>query len=268
MTLCITYSLDSYRATALSDSLLTTTSRVESATFLPSNEKIVHQNPYGVKVQIISQPTALYSERYDILCSIAGNVSLGLQSLLYIDGFLKGTSYLWYDHIKNIIEDKVYQFWESARDQHINICFAMNDHKGRIRFFELNADDKHFFFDEVVEEDGILISTIGDDCEEAKKEILNRINTYCYKMKLEEAIHVASVEILKEKIEDSSSIFVGGNIQGALLNHHHAEYCIVKGESFTFRSAELDYYEELNYPILDLSEKKYKITGKTKRYEW
>jgi hypothetical protein len=236
---------------------------------LPSNERIVHQNPYGVKVQIISQPEALYSERFDVLCSVAGNVSLGLQSLLYVDGFLRGTSCLWYDHIKNLIEEKVYQFWDSAGDQHLNICFAMNDHKGRIRFFELKADDNRFSFDEVAEENEILISVIGDDCVEVKKKILTRINAYCYKMELEEAIHVASVEVLKEIVEDPSSIFVGGNIQGALLNHHHAEYLVVKrGDSFTFRSADLEYYEKLTYPILDLSEERFKITGETERYPW
>ncbi len=267
MTLCITYSLDSYRATAVSDSLLTTT-MTEKASFLPSDEKIVHQNPYGVKVQIISQPDSLYSERFDILCSIAGNVSLGLQSILYIDGFLKGTSCLWYDHIKLIVEDKLFQFWKTARDQHINICFAMNDHKGRIRLFELLADNTQFSFYEVMPESEILISVIGDDCKEAKKEILTRVNTYSYKMKLEEAIHFASIEVLKEAIDSPHAIFVGGNIQGALLNHHHAEYCLVRNGNINFRSAQLEHFEELSYPILDLLDEKFTITGETKRYQW
>src|SRR5437016_1299271 len=117
MTLCIAFRDESGALTALSDSQLTvsqTSARWvsnagEDATgaavsTLPSNAKILHRGHHSVKVQIASQAPTIYGSRdtYDLVFSIAGNVSLGLQSVMYLDAWLKGTSYsMWVDAIKN-----------------------------------------------------------------------------------------------------------------------------------------------------------------------
>lgn len=260
MTLCVTYKTSRSRAVSLSDSLLTTTiKKDDSGSFLPSDQEVVHQTPHAVKVQIITQEESTYGERFDVVCSIAGNVSLGLQSILHLDAYLKGTSNLWYDHIKIIIDETIYPFWAMARDQSLEICFALNDHKGRVHFFELSGGKDDFNFYEVEEENEILLSVIGDDSHNVRSEILSKVNILLYQMDFEQAIHQASVKILKDRIESPTVRFVGGGMQGAILDHHLAKYMVIKDNRFHFRGAELEDWENLAYPIMDLRSSGLKI---------
>lgn len=79
MSLCISYRTENGKAITLSDSLLTTIRKKErsnkeekeSAAFLQSNQEILHQTPYGIKVQILSQKNSSYASRFDIVVSIA-----------------------------------------------------------------------------------------------------------------------------------------------------------------------------------------------------
>lgn len=264
MTLCVTYGISRNQAITLSDSLLTTTRKTEdTATFLPSNQYIAHQTPRAVKIHIVSQSESLYAERYDVLCAIAGNVSLGLQSLLHLDAYLKGIKYLWYDHIKLTIEDRIYPFWEMARDQSLEMSFALNDHKGRIHLFELKADEGQFNFYEVEDDNGILLSVIGDRSSDVRAKIMSKVNLLSYQTDISESIHVASASILREEIEDSSSVFIGGVMQGAVLNRHLGEYLVVKGSGYYFRGAKLEDWDTLSYPIMDINTPRYEITRRS-----
>lgn len=271
MSLCISYRTENGKAITLSDSLLTTIRKKErsnkeekeSAAFLQSNQEILHQTPYGIKVQILSQKNSSYASRFDIVVSIAGNVSLGLQSLLHLDAILQGTSYaLWAEQIPSIIEDKIYLFWNNARDQSLQMSFVINDHKGRTKIYELYAENDIFDFSEVKEENGVLVSVIGDGSITVKEKIFQKVNSFMYSNKsFNEIIHIAAVETLVEKIKDQNSIFIGGSLQGAIFNHYLASYLKIHDGITYFRGAEIESYESdlLSLPTLHLNLPNYPI---------
>lgn len=273
MSLCITYRTENGKAITISDSLLTTIKNIDkdkknddiidSGSFLPSDQKIVHQTPYGIKVHIISQKNSTYaSSRFDIVVSIAGNVSLGLQSLLHVDAILQGSSYMWDDQILWIIEDKIRLFWNNARDQSLQMSFVITKHKRKTKFFELYADNNTFEFFEVEEEHGLLISVIGDGSADVKEEIYKRINSLSYSnMSLNQIIHKVSIGILLEIINSTNSRFIGGSLQGAIFNDNIASYLKIKTETefgdylVFYRGAEIESYESklIEVPLLDLT---------------
>lgn len=272
MSLCISYRTTNGKAVTLSDSLLTTVRKKEqsnndeneSASFLPSDQEILHQTPYGIKVQILSQKDSLYSSRFDVVVSIAGNVSLGLQSLLHLDAILQGTSFVtWAEHVPWKIEEKIRLFWNNARDQSLQMSFVINDHKGRTKIYELNAENGIFDFFEVEEENGVLVSVIGDGSIAVREKIFQKVNSLMYSDKsLNEIIHIAAVETLVETIRDHNSIFIGGSLQGAIFNHYLASYLKIHDDVTYFRGAEIESYESdlLSLPTLDLNSPDYPIT--------
>lgn len=90
MTLCISYKCkspndDIPRAVCHADSRITILGSIDKQTatggFLPSNAKIRHQTDSGIKIQIVSAIRDDNESSRDFVFSIAGAVSLGLQSL-------------------------------------------------------------------------------------------------------------------------------------------------------------------------------------------
>ncbi|CAK1849332.1 conserved hypothetical protein [Vibrio crassostreae] len=263
MTLCVTYITDSGKAVSLTDSLLTTTQKSpDKGAFLPSDQEIVHQTPFAVKFHNISGVRAYSGRTIDILTAIAGNVSLGLQCTLHIETYLKFGYTLWYNDIKNAIEDKVLDFWCDARDKQIQMSFALFDHKLNPQLIECRADDTgNIYFQSIKSENGFALSVLGDGSEEVKAQILNKINTLQYQYEdFDTAIHIACVSVLQENINDSSKIFIGGNIQGGRLNKYDGEYLVIDyGDNLFFRGTKLDCYDNLELPIMDMSDSLYTI---------
>ena len=200
MTLCITYATSSNRSVSISDSLLTTVrTKSENGSFLPPDQEIVHTNPYGVKIHIISGVSAYGGNRIDILSSVAGNVSLGLQCALHTEAYLRGCKIQWYGDIIYSLEQKIFDFWWLARDQSLQMSFALCDHKMRIHILECIAEESgSFSFSEVEMMNDIQLSVIGDDREVVKRDIFKKINTLSYSLNIDEAIHTACVESLKK----------------------------------------------------------------------
>ncbi len=267
MSLCISYRTQNGKAVVLSDSRLTTirkkNSVVQSANFLPSNMEILHQTDYGIKVQILTQNiSGSTGSQFNIVVSIAGNVSLGLQCLAHIDACLMTNFILWAEDIPAYLEDKINEFWNNARDQSLQMSFVLNNHKGKTRIFELNADDNFFEFFEVNEVSGILISVIGDNAFSVKEKIFSEINRQSYTEDLNTNIHKSAITELKKEIESQSNLFVGGKIQGAIFNDNVAIYLKVKNEDgCSIRAAKIEDYEEeiLEYPLLDLTNNNFEI---------
>lgn len=249
---------------ALSDSLLTTISnRQDSGSFLPSNQEITHQTPYGVKIHLISGSAAYSHYEIDILTAIAGNVSLGLQCTLHIESYLKYGLNRWLGDFKFDLQSKVFDFWFDARDKQLQMSFTLFDHKKRAHIFECAADEMgRFNFSEIEELNGFKLSVLGDGRKEAKEEIISRINSLLYTHDLDEAIHIACVSALKKRIDDENERFIGGNMQGAVLNEYSGQYLVVNDGIKHFRAAELEHYEQLDLPILELLEDKYPIRSR------
>lgn len=267
MSLCISYLTQNGKAVVLSDSRLTTiykgNTSVQRASFLPSDMKILHQTDYGIKVQILTQNTSgSTASQFNIVVSIAGNVSLGLQCLAHIDACLMTNSTLWAESVPWYLKDKINEFWNDARDQSLQMSFVLNNHKGKTKIFELDADDNSFEFSEVNEVSGILISVIGDNAFSVKEKIFNEINRRLYTEDLNTSIHKSAITELKKEIESQSNLFVGGKIQGAIFNDNIAMYLKVKNEDgCSIRAARIEDYEEeiLEYPLLDLTNDNFEI---------
>ena len=276
MSLCISYRTENGKAIVVSDSRLTTTGKndksVESAAFLPSNQKILHQTDYGIKVQILTQKESgsTYSE-FNVIVSIAGNVSLGLQCLAHIDACLQGNDLLWAESIPSYIEDKILLFWNNARDQTLQMSFTLNNHKGATRIFELNADENIFEFKELQEENGILLSVIGDNADNVKNDIFLKINSKLYTNgNLNVVIHTSVLSTLSNIMKNETDLYVGGKIQGAIFNNDRATYLKIKDiDGFTFRTAEIEDYEIeiLKFPLLDLTDEFFPVINNKNNFE-
>ena len=254
MTLCITAGTPS-KIIAIADSQLTTVGpNHEVASCLPSNLKIVHVNTTAIKVQIISHPESLYGDRHDIVFALAGNVALGLQSVMHIDAVLRGMPLCWFDHIKVTIFDRIIEFWTPARDRNIEYTISIADHKGRVHLFEIVGTDNGVEIEEVLNDDGILLSVIGDNKESVRNQILSEVNALSHFFKVDEALHYASIRALKRAVDDESNVFVGGSIQGAELTRHKGQYYIFDSYMKFFKGAALEEWESLTYPIINLNE--------------
>jgi len=246
---------------SLTDSLLTTTRKFpESGSFLPSDQEVVHQTPYAVKFHNISGVKAYSGNSIDILTAIAGNVSLGLQCALHIDAYLKYGFSNWFNDIEYAIREKVLDFWCDSRDRQIQMSFALFDHKMRPKLIECRADEKgDIYFHTIGPENGFALSVLGDGCDEVKDQILSKINMLQYEHDLDAAIHLACVSALQENIDDPSKIFIGGHIQGGHLNGYDGDYLVVDYGYKFFRGTMLKHYDNLELPIMNMSDPLYRI---------
>jgi hypothetical protein len=250
MTLCVTYITDSGKAVSLTDSLLTTTrKKPDLGSFLPSDIEVIHQTPYAVKFHKISGVKAYSGNSLDILTAIAGNVSL------HIDTYLQFGYSLWLADIKNVIQDKIEDFWFDSRDKQIQMSFALFDHKLRPQLFECRADERGQMTFKVVEpEEGFALSVLGDGCHEAKEQILSKINSLLYEYDLETAIHMGCVSVLQASIDDQAEVFIGGYIQGGQLNGYEGDYLVVDYGYKYLRGTMLDDYDNIELPVMKMNE--------------
>jgi len=245
MTLCITFGNRDGAITSVSDSRLTLDS--------PKGVKISNK---AVKVQIATHAHTMYAgSRYDIVFAISGTLSLGLQSVMYVDACLQGVQGLWVDWMIPLVEQKLADFWGSAINKDVSYSIALRDHKSKARIFEWTgkADGSGYSMEEVEERGGLLLSVTGEHAYEAKEEILHDVAKYSYDVEPEILLHYACLRTLLKYIDDENRDGVGGAVQGARLNGYEARYFVVKHLERRFlRSAELEDWEIAEYPILDL----------------
>lgn len=210
----------------------------------------------AVKLHYATQESTFYpAARFDISFGVSGTLSLGLQSILYLDACLKGESGTWADAIVNIIGDKLWDFWEAAISKDITYSIGLHNHKGRARIFEwecLGPTSKPTYR-EVEELDGMLFSVHGDGANLVRERILSEVNasSYC-ELAVEDALTFAAVRALQAAIDDDTKRYIGGHVQACLLERHEAEFLVCSGHMRHLRSAYIEDDEALRYRTLDL----------------
>ncbi|KEA63394.1 hypothetical protein ADIMK_2431 [Marinobacterium lacunae] len=265
MTLCITYATDTGKALSVSDSLLSTIKRKEkpseeNASFLPSDQELIHQTPFAVKIHIVKNAAAYGGHEVDMLTAIAGNLSLGLQCTLHIEAYMQSGLTRWFGDLKFDLEQRIRQFWNHARDQQLQMSFALFDHKSRPHIFECRSDEfGAFAFSSAEDSGGFKLSVLGDGADQVRESILCKVNSLLYQHDLETALRIASVSKLQEKIEDDAELFIGGSIQGAHMQEYHAQYLLVDYLEKCVRGAPIEHYEELELPTLRVFDSEHRI---------
>ena len=263
MTLCISHRFQFNDAipfaVCYSDSRITIIGSAEQTSvgrFLPSNKEIKHQTDSGIKIQIVSAIVVDGDESYyrDFVFSIAGAVSLGLQSLIYLDSVFKmfRENYNFEEYLDRI-KDTLYEFWKGAWDQEIEYLMTATDDNKKIRIIHIRGTETDLVFEEVFEENELLFAVIGDRAEEARQKILQETNSLmCAGMETNSALESACVRMMRRAIEDQTQLFIGGNIQACQLNDKSATYLALDdGYNLLFRSVKYsrewsDYPRKLN----------------------
>lgn len=253
MSLCISFKVDD-EIFVLADSQLTTTiNSIESATILPYSIKVLHKSPNAIKIQIASHLTSVYAEKHSMIFSIAGNVSLGLQSILHIDAILSGTNpNFYYEDILDVIYDKINLFWRSARDKVIEYTVCIYDENNKAHIFDIIGSNDTIEFSEVEMIDGILLSVIGDNKVKVRNNILTRYQSAIYLQENNRALYTTCIKELVKEIEDESNIFVGGCLQAAKLTSYNAKYLKIKRNGYYFRGAAVNECSPFDYETLDI----------------
>lgn len=263
MTLCISYKFkspndDIPRAICYADSRITTlgasTKQTTVGGFLPSNAEIKHQTDRGIKIQIVSAITDGNESYRDFAFSIAGAVSLGLQSLIHLDSVFK-TFYENYsfEECINRIKITLHEFWKDAWDQEIEYLITATDDSGEIKIIYVRGTETNLVFEEVQEEDELLLAVIGDNAEEARQRIRQETNSLmCAGIEMYSALDVACLRMMRRAIEDQTQKFIGGNIQACLLVNKSVKYMTLDdGCNLLFRGVKYsrewhDYPRKLN----------------------
>ena len=281
MTLCISHNFPFNEAipfaVCYADSRITvigtSTEQTSVGRFLPSNKEIKHQTDSGIKIQIVSAIVVDGDESYyrDFAFSIAGAVSLGLQSLIYLDSVFKTfyENYTFEEYIDRI-KDTLHEFWKDAWDQEIEYLMTATDDSGEIKIIHIRGTETNLVFEEVAEENELLFAVIGDHAEEARLKIHQETNSLmCAGMEMPSALEVACVRMMRRAIEDQNQIFIGGNIQACQLVGKNVTYLSLDdGCNLLFRGVKYsrerhDYPRNLNtldrppFPILDINQDKY-----------
>jgi hypothetical protein len=234
MTLCISHkysTLDDGTPTAFcyADSLLTTLGARNHQTgvgFLPSNAEIKHQTPRGIKIQIVSAITDGRASFRDFVFSIAGAVSLGLQSLIHLDSVFKTFygNYRFEEYI-NRTEMTLREFWQDAWDKDIEYLITATDDVGEMRIIYVKGTESDLIFEEVYPKDGLLFAVIGDGAEEAQNMIRRETNSLmCAGIEMDSALEIACLRMMRRAVEDPNQVFIGGSIQSVLLRGRNAQY--------------------------------------------
>jgi len=265
MTLCISYKCkspndDIPRAVCYADSRITILGPIDKQTavgrFLPSNVEIRHQTDSGIKIQIVSAITDDNENSRDFVFSIAGAVSLGLQSLIHLDSVFK-TFYENYSFEEYIDRIKItlHEFWKDAWDREIEYLMTATDDSGEIRIIYVRGSksESDLVLKELQEENGLLLSVIGDNAEEARETIFRETNSLmCAGVEMNLALDVACLRMMRRAIEDQNQISIGGNIQSCYLVDKSAKYITLDdGCNLLFRGVKYsrewrDYPRKLN----------------------
>lgn len=245
MTLCITLRLADQSVLSISDSQLTLEADGTRWT-----------NDHAVKIHYATQDFTIYAgPRFDVTFAVSGNLSLGLQSILYVDACLKSESGTWADAIVNIVKDKLWEFWAPAINRGITYSIALHNHKGRARIFEWECEGNHVgaSFSEVAEDQGLLFSVHGDRAPAIRQRILSEVSAcgYC-EVDPQLALAFASLRALQAAIDDETSLYVGGQIQACLLKDYEAHVLVCEGLNRHLRSAFIESDEARSYGTLDL----------------
>lgn len=260
MTLCISYrhyqDEKHSQSIAITDSRLTTSKRKtklqsndssESAkTFIPSNIEIVHQSDTGIKLHIIKSLNSAHQR--DIVVSIAGSVSLGIQSVIHLESALRGiTKYVNYDSLLKIIDVTIEKFWENAHDKEVEYLFMIPDDEGRSRILRKH---RNFSFEEIPPIHDIIVGVIGDNSKLIKERIIgdiNRIITAKKEIPLYVATEVACIRAMRKEIEDEDNKLVGGAMQMGILEGNTADYYRVNYKG-------INYFRGISYgELIDLN---------------
>ena len=263
MTLCIAYKFkspndDIPRAICYSDSRITTlgakTIQTAVGGFLPSNAEIKHQTDKGIKIQIVSALTDNSEHCRDFVFSIAGAVSLGLQSLIHLDSVF--TTFYENCNFEQYIEraaDTLRTFWQDAWDQEIEYLMTATDDNGEIKIIYVRGTESNLVLEEIQQEDELLLGVIGDNAEESRETIRRETNSLmCAGMEMNSALDLACVRMMRRAIEDENQKFIGGNMQACLLVEKSANYMTLDdGTSLLFRGVRYsrewrDYPRRLN----------------------
>ncbi|EDX82324.1 hypothetical protein S7335_881 [Synechococcus sp. PCC 7335] len=247
MTLCITYKLQSPndklpRAICYTDSRITTTGaktkQTEVGGFLPSHTEIKHQTDKGIKIQIVSALTGSGEHCRDFVFSIAGAVSLGIQSLIHLDSVFT-TFYEDCDFEQYIEKAKatLHTFWQDAWDKDIEYLMTATDDNNEIRIFHVKGTKSDLVFEDLQQEDELLLGVIGDNAEEARATIRQEISSLMYAgMAIHSALDLACVRMMRRAIENQNQKFIGGNMQACLLVDKGANHMVLDdGQNLLFR---------------------------------
>ncbi|MCX5984104.1 MAG: hypothetical protein NTY89_20390 [Nostocales cyanobacterium LacPavin_0920_SED1_MAG_38_18] len=265
MTLCISYKCkspndDIPRAICYADSRITILGSSDKQTavggFLPSNREIRYLTDSGIKIQIVSAITDDNESYRDFVFSIAGAVSLGLQSLIHLDSVFK-TFYENYSFEEYIDRIKItlHEFWKDAWDRDIEYLMTATDDSGEIRIIYIRGSESEsdLVLKEVQHENELLLSVIGDNAEEAREMILRETNSLmCAGMEMNSALDLACLRMMRRAVEDPNQIFIGGNIQSCYLKDKSAKYITLdNGSNLLFRGVKYsrewgDYPRRLN----------------------
>ncbi|MGE0919758.1 hypothetical protein [Trichlorobacter lovleyi] len=243
---------------ALSDSRLTVVrnKNVENGFVnIPSDTEICHQNDFGIKLHVMKSDRK--RGRRDIVASVAGAVSLGLQSIIHLEaviiGLLGGAKF---DQLIEIIDETIDNFWRTAYDKEIEYLFMLADDSGRTRIFEKIGTPREVYpLEEVPNEHGVYFGVIGDRKNEIKGIILCEVNKLLIckpRMPIETALEIACVRAIRREIEDPQNLLVGGNIQAAAMKGHEGYYLSAQYDNhLSFRSA--SYPSQINisrFPLM------------------
>lgn len=247
MTLCIAYKFQSPnddipRAICYADSRITTlgakTTQTAVGGFLPSNAEIKHQTDKGIKIQIVSSLTGNREHCRDFVFSIAGAVSLGLQSLIHLDSVFKifNENSNFEQYIEQVTST-LRTFWKDAWDQEIEYLMTATDDNGEIKVFYLRGTESNLVLEEIQQENDFLLGVIGDNAEESRETILRETNSLmCAGMEMYSALDLACVRMMRRAMEDQNQKFIGGNMQACLLVDKSANYMTLDdGKNLLFR---------------------------------
>lgn len=248
MTLCISYrhyNREAYdQAMALSDSRLTVVrnKRDENGFVnISSDMEICHQNDFGIKLHVMKSDRK--RGRRDIVASVAGAVSLGLQSIIHLEAVIIGIlGRVSFDQLLEIIDETIDNFWRPAYDKEIEYLFMLADDSGRTRIFEkIGTPGQVYPLKEVPNDHGVYFGVIGDRKAEIKSIILSEVNKLLVcnaRIPIEAALEVACVRAIRREIEDPQNLLVGGNIQAAAMKGDKGYYLSVQYDNhLSFRSA-------------------------------
>jgi hypothetical protein len=249
MTLCISYQFKSpndsiSRAICYSDSLITTTGAITDQaalkTFLPSDTEIKHRTDKGIKIQIVSASSEDGAPTHDFIFSIAGAVSLGLQSLIHLESVFK----IFYEKCSfeeylRTIETVLNEFWEDARDKDIEYLITTVDDSKEVRIIHVKGggSESSLVFEEIQKEGDLLLAVIGDNADEARNKILNETHALLYAgYEVFSALDIACLRMIRRAVEDPEQEFIGGNIQSCMLTEDKAQYIVLdNGSHLLFR---------------------------------
>lgn len=152
----------------------------------------------------------------DISFGVAGNISLGLQSLLFVEARVRAPrrDFLSSDQLRDAVSNDLGLFWKSAADKTVEYaCAWIHPDDARPRLFRARAAPGHHgHLDEVASAGGVLLTAVGDDAEVAEREVRAEATAALYAISdlSPHGAHFASaVRVLRRWMRDENRAGVG-----------------------------------------------------------